>query len=76
MDQQAFQSGRAAYMNGDYSTAATLLGAATNPGEVFAAPEAALVCSPSGFGQMSRQLHRAVRERLVRDPCQGGRSPW
>ena len=45
------------------------------PGEVFAAPEAALVCSPSGFGQMSRQLHRAVRERLVRDPCQGGRRP-
>ena len=24
---------------------------------------------------MSRQLHRAVRERLVRDPCQGGRRP-
>lgn len=39
MDQQAFQSGRAAYMNGDYSTAATLLGAATNPGEVYAAAD-------------------------------------
>ena len=45
------------------------------PGESFTAPEAALVCSPSGFGQMSRQFHRAIREKLVRDPCQGRRRP-
>ena len=41
------------------------------PGESFTAPEAAMVCSPNGFGQMSRQYHRAVRERLLRDPYAG-----
>lgn len=45
------------------------------PGASFTAPEAALVCSPSGFGQMSRQLHRAIRENLIHDPYQGGRRP-
>ncbi len=45
------------------------------PGESFTAPEAALVCSPGGLGQMSRQFHRAIRERLVQDPCQGERRP-
>ena len=45
------------------------------PGESFAAPEAALVCSPCGFGQMSRQFHRAIRERLIRDPLAGERRP-
>ena len=35
------------------------------PGEAFTAPEAALVCSPCGFGQMSRQFHRAIRENLI-----------
>lgn len=45
------------------------------PGEAFTAPEAALVCSPYGFGQMSRQFHRAIRENLIHDPCQGHRRP-
>lgn len=45
------------------------------PGASFTAPEAALVCSPSGFGQMSRQLHRAIRENLIRDPLRGQRRP-
>ena len=45
------------------------------PGASFTAPEAALVCSPGGFGQMSRQLHRAVRENLIHDPLQGRRPP-
>jgi alpha-galactosidase len=45
------------------------------PGEVFNAPEAALVCAPCGLGQMSRQFHRAIREHLIRDPLQGQRRP-
>ncbi len=45
------------------------------PGQDFTAPEAALVCSPRGFGQMSRQFHRAIREHLIHDPCAGGRRP-
>ena len=45
------------------------------PGESFTAPEAALVCSPSGFGQMSRQFHRAIRENLIHDPYQGKQRP-
>ena len=38
------------------------------PGDAFTAPEAALVCSPNGFTQMSQQFHRAIRECLIRDP--------
>ena len=34
-----------------------------------------MVCSPSGFGQMSRQFHRAIRENLIHDPLQGKRRP-
>ncbi len=45
------------------------------PGECFTAPEAALVCSPCGFGQMSRQFHRAIRENLIHDPLEGKRRP-
>ena len=45
------------------------------PGESFTAPEAALICSPNGLGQMSRQYHRAIREYLVRDPYVGKRRP-
>lgn len=45
------------------------------PGESFTAPEAAMVCSPSGFGQMSRQFHRAIRENLIRDPLAGRKRP-
>lgn len=45
------------------------------PGESFTAPEAAMVCSPNGFGQMSRQYHRAIRKHLIRDPYGGRRKP-
>ena len=45
------------------------------PGGSFTAPEAALICSPNGFGQMSRQLHRGIRQNLIRDPWKGRRKP-
>ncbi len=45
------------------------------PGESFTTPEAAMVCSPQGFGQMSRQFHRAIRENLIRAPRAGERRP-
>ena len=45
------------------------------PGETFTAPEAAVVCSPRGLGQMSRQFHRAIREHLIHDPMEGKRRP-
>ncbi|MBD5506628.1 MAG: alpha-galactosidase [Lachnospiraceae bacterium] len=45
------------------------------PGESFTAPEAAMVCSPNGFGEMSRQFHRAIRSNLIRDPYAGRRKP-
>ena len=38
------------------------------PGQSFTTPEAAMVCSPSGFGEMSRQFHRAIRTHLLRAP--------
>ncbi len=45
------------------------------PGESFTAPEAALICSSDGLGEMSRRFHRAIREHLLRDPGQGRRKP-
>ena len=45
------------------------------PGDSFTAPEAAMVCSPNGFGEMSRQYHRAIRENLIHDPLQGRDRP-
>lgn len=45
------------------------------PGGAFTAPEAAMVCSPEGFGEMSRQYHRAIRSNLIRDPYKGRRKP-
>jgi len=48
---------------------------ALEPGQSFTAPEAAMVCSPNGFGQMSRQYHRAIRKHLLRDPYDGRRKP-
>ncbi len=45
------------------------------PGMTFTAPEAALVCSPSGLGQMSRHFHKAIRNNLIRDPYAGRRKP-
>lgn len=41
------------------------------PGQSFSAPEAALICSPHGFAEMSHQFHRAIQERLVRDTVTG-----
>ncbi len=45
------------------------------PGESFTAPEAALVCSPNGFSQMSHQFHNAIRRNLLRDPYSYMRKP-
>ena len=45
------------------------------PGEAFTTPEAALICSPRGLGEMSRQFHRAIRDHLIRDPYAGRRRP-
>ena len=45
------------------------------PGGSFTAPEAALICSPDGFGSMSRRLHRAIERCLMRDPYAGRRRP-
>ncbi len=45
------------------------------PGGTFTAPEAAMVCSPDGFGEMSRQYHRAIRKHLLRDPYKGIQKP-
>ncbi|WP_297211576.1 alpha-galactosidase [uncultured Flavonifractor sp.] len=45
------------------------------PGQAFTTPEAALICSPSGFGQMSRQFHRAIRTHLLRDVWRDRRKP-
>ncbi|MCI8650649.1 MAG: alpha-galactosidase [Anaerotruncus sp.] len=44
-------------------------------GEVFTAPEAALICSPCGFTRMSQQFHRAIRQALLRDAHQDRRKP-
>lgn len=43
--------------------------------ESFTAPEVAMVCSPNGFGKMSRQFHRAIRENLIHDPLRGKHRP-
>ena len=45
------------------------------PGESFTAPEAALVCSPDGLTPMTHRFHRAIREKLIRDPYGGKRRP-
>lgn len=45
------------------------------PGQAFTTPEAALLCSPNGFGEMSRQFHRAIRAHLLRDVWQDRRKP-
>ena len=45
------------------------------PGQTFTTPEAALICSPNGFGQMSRQFHRAIRAHLLRDVWRDRRKP-
>lgn len=45
------------------------------PGEFFTSPEVALICSTEGFGQMSRQFHRAILKHLLRDPYAHKRKP-
>lgn len=45
------------------------------PGGMFTAPETAMVCSPNGFGEMSRQYHRAIQKHLLRGPYRGQRKP-
>ena len=45
------------------------------PGAIFSAPEAAMICSEAGLGEMSRRFHRAIRDRLLRDPLGGQRRP-
>ena len=45
------------------------------PGACFDTPEAALVCSSGGLGEMSRQFHRAIRNCLIRDSRANVRKP-
>ena len=45
------------------------------PGESFTAPEAALICSPDGLTPMTHRFHRAMRNRLIRDPYRGKPRP-
>lgn len=45
------------------------------PGGSFTAPEAALCCSGEGLAVLSHRLHRAIRERLIRDPWAGRPRP-
>ncbi len=40
------------------------------PGESFEAPQAVLTCSDSGFGEISRRMHRFVRRHIVRGQWQ------
>ncbi len=43
------------------------------PGEAFTTPEAAMVCSPTGFAAMTHCWHRAIRTHLFRGPYQSER---
>lgn len=45
------------------------------PGEQFTAPEAAMIFSDHGLGQMSRQFHKAIRCNLCRGPWKDSRRP-
>lgn len=45
------------------------------PGEHFTTPEAALCCSRQGLTPLTHRLHRAIRERLIRDPWAGEPRP-
>ncbi len=45
------------------------------PGEGFTTPEAALCCSKDGLAVLSHRFHRAIRERLIRDPWAGRPRP-
>ncbi len=45
------------------------------PGETFTAPEAVLVYSSNGLGEMSRTFHRLYRQRLARGPWRDKERP-
>lgn len=45
------------------------------PGEAFQAPEAILVYSPSGLGEMSRRFHRIIRQNLCRGKFRDAQRP-
>lgn len=45
------------------------------PGESFAAPEAAMVYSEQGLGEMSRRFHNAIRTRLLPPHWQDMKKP-
>lgn len=36
-----------------------------SPGESFTSPEAVMLCTPDGLGDMSRRMHRFVREAIL-----------
>ena len=46
-----------------------------NSGEEFYAPEVALCYSANGFGDMSRNFHKAVRNNLCRGKYKNARRP-
>ena len=46
-----------------------------NPGESFQAPEAILVYSADGLGEMSRRFHRIIRENLCRGKFRDAERP-
>jgi alpha-galactosidase len=70
VERSQFETSRLVLGLGSYHFSWTL-----EPGEAFTTPEAALVCSPNGFGPMSRQFHRAIRTHLLRDPYGDKRHP-
>lgn len=45
------------------------------PGDSFAAPEAAMVYSSQGLGEMSRRYHKAIRRNLCRGKYKTARRP-
>ncbi len=65
-----FESGRLVMGINPYHFTWTL-----EPGAIFNAPEAAMICSEAGLGEMSRRFHRAIRDHLLRDPLGGQRRP-
>lgn len=48
---------------------------ALEAGEVFCTPEACMCYSSNGFGEMSRSLHRAIRNNLCRGKFKNARRP-
>lgn len=46
-----------------------------NPGETFTAPEAVMIYSGEGIGEMSRRFHRLIRQRVCRGKFRDVRRP-